>query len=91
MLSHCGSEITVDKIEPYLDKGSLAECHIEIEANTWEELSFKVLSNAQKFGIGWVVSGSVEEEIDLTTSSFHAGNGVTIASIHFSRNEYETP
>jgi hypothetical protein len=78
-------DVNIDKVEVYMKKGCLATCSYDLSSDSWEELVLETIKFAQIFGTGWALSGSIDEEINLSTTSFHHGNGVTLAHIQISR------
>lgn len=84
-LNQC--DYTVGAVETYLDKGCVCICSFEITSRqtlSWQELVFEVIRECQNFGYDWCISNQIEEELNLTTSSFHAGSGITMADVYVS-------
>ncbi len=76
------AQFDILKVEPYLHKGCVATCEFTLSQKRWEDVVIEALKFAQKFGYGWGISGKIERELDLTTTRFSHGSGVTMVHIH---------
>ncbi len=90
MINHNCLEIEIVSVEKYLNKGCLSTCSVELESKDWTQLVYKTILFAQRFGYGWSISGSIEEEVNLSTTGINAGCGITLADIYISRREFES-
>ena len=87
MKKHNNADFEIIKVEKYLNKGSLALCETTIKSIEWKDKVFEVLKFAQTFGLSWSISGDIEEEINISTTRFSAGDGVSLADIQLTKTE----
>jgi len=67
-------------IEPDRETGFIAICDIEVIEVSWPMEILRLLMIAQRLGRGWILSGSIEEELDLWCNSTSIA-GVTAINI----------
>jgi len=53
-----------EKVEPYHKGGFVCTFSCVNEGSNWPESVFLALTEAQKVGRGWILSGSIEQELD---------------------------
>lgn len=87
MIRHNEVEIELLSVAKYLDKGCLAICEIEIPMMKWELMIYEVILFCQSFGHSWNISGQINEEINLSTTHVHAGNGITLVDFYLERRD----
>jgi len=78
-----GASFKIISAETYLNKGSVVRCRTMLPENdSWESTVFNILQLAQSYGRNWTIASDVSEELDMHTSSFHHGSGVTFSRIY---------
>lgn len=76
---------TLVSTSPYAKGGTEATLALEIKGQNWSEQVLELVRTAQYLGYGWHITGSIDDEISLTSERFRF-TGIQWACIEASKD-----